>query len=205
MPQPSRRTSGAGYDLDEFVGDVERLLDRRPSVPVTIKEVSSLVRRLIAADGGWLDPAHRRPIADSYARYLLHRDRQNRFVVLSLVWQPGQSTPVHDHSSWGVMGIMEGALEEVGYERLDDGARPGHAELRERKGQMVGQGSVSYVLPPYEEIHRIGNPTAGHALSLHVYGRDLDEVNVFDPISHKVSPMRIKYYNPVSSAHDFII
>lgn len=192
------------YDLAQFVHDVEGILDQRPSVPVTIKEVSTLVGRLVS-DERWLPQQYRSPIQDSYARYMLHRDRTNRFVVLSLVWLPGQATPIHDHSAWGVMGIMENALEEVVYERLDDGSREGYAELRETHGRMVGAGSVSYVLPPYEEVHRIANPTERPSLSVHVYGRDLDEVNVFDMVTKKVSPMRIKYYSPVSSACDFII
>src|SRR5690606_20327515 len=199
-PAPAR----SGYDLERFVRDVEAILDRHPSVPATIKEVSVLVGRLVR-DTSWLPPEYRTPITDRYARYRLHRDRTNRFVVLSLVWLPGQSTPIHDHSAWGVMGIVENELEEVAYDRLDDGSREGYAELREARGRMVGAGTVSYVLPPYEEIHRIGNPTSRPSLSLHVYGRDLDEVNVFDPVTNKVSPMRIKYYNPVSSACDFII
>jgi predicted metal-dependent enzyme (double-stranded beta helix superfamily) len=200
----STASARPGYDLDHFVRDVEAILDGHPSVPMTIKQVSALVGRLVR-DTSWLPALYRTPIDDGYARYLLHRDRTNRFVVLSLVWLPGQSTPVHDHSAWGVMGIVENELEEVTYERLDDGSREGYAELREAHGRMVGAGSVSYVLPPYEEIHRIGNPTGKRAHSLHVYGRDLDEVNVFDTITNKVSPMRIKYYNPVSSACDFII
>lgn len=193
------------YDLRRFVADMEAVLDRHPSIPRTVEEVSRLVARAVADGAPWLEPRYRRPIQDSYARYLLHRDRANRFVVLSLVWLPGQSTPVHDHSCWGVMGLIEGQLEEVHYERLDDGSREHYAELRESRGAVCGQGSVAYVFPPYEEIHRIGNRLAQPALSLHVYGRDLDEVNVFDPVSGRVSPMRIKYYNPPSSALDFII
>lgn len=194
-----------GPVLDRFVHDVEAVVERHLSLPSTIKEVSQLTSRLVRNDTDWLPQQFRTPIQDSYARYLLHRDRMNRFVVLSLVWLPGQATPIHDHSAWGVMGILENELEEVGYERLDDGAQPHYAELREAQGRMVGAGSVSYVLPPYEEIHRIGNPTKKPSVSLHLYGRDLDEVNVFDMLTHKVSPMRIKYYNPVSSACDFII
>jgi predicted metal-dependent enzyme (double-stranded beta helix superfamily) len=28
---------------------------------------------------------------------------------------PGQWTPVHDHGSWGVVGVVEGVLEERSY------------------------------------------------------------------------------------------
>ena len=118
---------------------------------------------------------------------------------------PGQATPVHDHSCWGVMGVLENSLEEIGYDRLDDGSRPGFAELQPSRGSNVAQGSVAYLLPPYEEIHRIANVGDQPTVSIHVYGRDLDEVNVFDTETSKVTPMRIKYYSPECGTQPFII
>ena len=67
----------------------------------------------------WLPEAAREPRDDTYARHLLHKDQHNRFVVLALVWNPGQGTPIHDHACWGLMGILENSLREVDYERLD--------------------------------------------------------------------------------------
>lgn len=192
------------YGLAEFVQDVETLLDRHPAMPVTIKEVSGHLFRLMEHDG-WLPESCRASRTETYARHLLHKDRQNRFVVLSLVWLPGQGTPIHDHSCWGVMGLLENSLEEVGYERLDDGSRPGYAELRELTGRQVSKGSTSYLLPPYQEIHSIGNNTDRTTISIHVYGRDIDEVNVFDPVARSVKPMRIKYYSPECGGADFAI
>lgn len=190
--------------LARFVQALEELLDRHPAMPVTIKEVSGHLFRLLE-DGSWLPERCRQPRQDTYARHLLHKDRQNRFVVLSLVWLPGQGTPIHDHSCWGVMGLLENSLEEVGYERLDDGSRPGHAELRELTGRQVSKGSTSYLLPPYQEIHSIGNNTDRPTVSIHVYGRDIDEVNVFEPISRTVRPMRIKYYSAECGDAEFAI
>lgn len=103
------------------------------------------------------------------------------------------------------MGILDGSLEEVCYDRLDDGSRPEFAELEEVRGTDVGRGSVAYLLPPHEEIHRIGNTGDGQTISLHVYGRDLDEVNVFDQTTGVVSAMRIKYYSPEAASAPFVI
>ena len=64
---------------------------------------------------------------------------------------------------------------------------------------------MAYLLPPYDEIHRIGNTTGKPSVSLHVYGRDLDTVNVFDAVTGKVSPMRIKYYSPECGKAPFVI
>jgi len=30
------------------------------------------------------------------------------FLVGSFVWMPGQRTPVHDHTVWGLVGVMRG-------------------------------------------------------------------------------------------------
>ncbi len=197
-------TSDTLYGLSEFAHDIGSVLDRHPAMPVIIREVSALTKRL-CADDRWLDERHRVAMPDRYARHLLHKDPQNRFIVLSLVWLPGQATPIHDHSCWGVMGLVENSLEEVCFDRLDDGSRADFAELQQSRGTDVGKGSVAYLLPPYEEIHRIGNVSGKPTVSLHVYGRDLDEVNVFDQATGKVSPMRIKYYSPECGKQPFII
>ena len=190
--------------FERYVTGIEGVLDCRRSTPVTVREISRLTERLVE-NADWLAPEHCQAVPDRYARYLLHRDRANRFVVMSLVWLPGQSTPIHDHSCWGVMGLADGELEEVLYDRLDDGSRPDYAELEESGRQRVSPGSVSSILPPYREIHRIANATDGPAISIHVYGRDLDEINVFDPSTRRVSPMRIRYYNTECGDEPFMI
>jgi predicted metal-dependent enzyme (double-stranded beta helix superfamily) len=196
--------SGPTYGLNDYVRDVGAVLDRKPAMPVIVREVSKLTKTL-CADDRWLDERHRIGSNDHYTRHLLHKDPKNRFVILSLVWMPGQGTPIHDHACWGAMGLIENSLEEVCYDRLDDGSRPGFAELKETRGTDVGKGSVAYLLPPYEEIHRIGNTTGKPTVSLHIYGRDLDEINVFDQATGKVSPMRIKYYSTDCGEHPFVI
>ena len=192
------------FSLQDYVQTIGDVLDRRPANKVIIREVSLATKRLVA-DDRWLEERFRVGSPDCYTRHLLHKDPNNRFVVLALVWQPGQMTPIHDHSCWGVMGIVANMLEEVCYDRLDDGSRADFAELEQSRGTDVGQGGVAYLLPPYEEIHRIGNTSDKPTISLHVYGRDLDEINVFDAHSGKVSPMRIKYYSPECGRAPFVI
>jgi predicted metal-dependent enzyme (double-stranded beta helix superfamily) len=196
--------SPPAFGLHDYVRSIEEVLDRHPSNRIIIREVSAATKRL-CADDRWLEERFRVGNPDYYTRHLLHRDANNRFVVLALVWQPGQATPIHDHSCWGVMGIVDNSLEEICFDRLDDGKRADFAELEQSRGTDVGKGSVAYLLPPFEEIHRIGNTSNKPTISLHVYGRDLDEVNVFDQTTGKVSPMRIKYYSPECGKAPFII
>ncbi|MBP8300919.1 MAG: cysteine dioxygenase family protein, partial [Planctomycetes bacterium] len=196
--------SSPTFGLQDYVRTIDAVLRRRPANPVIIREVS-LATKQLCADDRWLEERHRVGSQDCYTRHLLHRDPENRFVVLALVWMPGQMTAIHDHSCWGVMGILQNSLEEVCYDRLDDGKRPDFAELEQSRGTDVGRGSVAYLLPPYEEIHRIGNTSNKPTISLHVYGRDLDAVNVFDQVTGKVTQMRIKYYSPECGKAPFVI
>jgi len=196
--------TGALYGLADYVRDVGAVLDRKPSMPVIVREVSKLTKTL-CDDDRWLDERHRVGNPDHYARHLLHKDPKNRYVVLSLVWMPGQATPVHDHSCWGAMGLLENSLEEVCFDRLDDGSRKDFAHLAQTRSGQVSKGTVAYLLPPYEEIHRIGNTTGKPTISLHIYGRDLDEIQVFDEATGKVSPMRIKYYSTEHGEQPFAI
>lgn len=197
-------TSTASSGLSAYVRDLEALTSAHLSLPALVEAVGTRTRGLLA-EPGWLAEEFRTPRDENYARYLLHRDPKNRFVVLSLVWRPGQATPIHDHSCWGIMGMVQGTLEVVNYDRLDDGTVPNRARLREADTLHVQELDTGAVLPPWNEIHLIGNRSRETAISLHVYGRDLDVFNVYDAVTGHVSPMRIKYYNVDRCVPDYVI
>ena len=94
------------------------------------------------------------------------------------VWPPGTGTRVHDHSSWGVLCCAIGAVLEERYERLDDGSQSEHARLR-KDWQKVWrkEDGVSTVLPYDGGIHRVGNPSDRVAISVHLYGPRMGEID----------------------------
>ena len=94
------------------------------------------------------------------------------------VWPTGSWTHIHDHSSWGVFYCVMGRVQEERYERLDDGSILEHARLG-----MVWQKAwskddeASTVLPYDGGIHRVGNPYDSMAISVHLYGPRVGEVD----------------------------
>ena len=66
-----------------------------------------LLEKLVAQDD-WLPESCAKPHPQYYQQYLLHCDPLERFSVVSFVWGPGQKTPVHDHTVWGLVGVMRG-------------------------------------------------------------------------------------------------
>ena len=103
----------------------------------------------------------------TYRCHVLHTEPDGSFSVTAMVWRPGQVTPVHDHVTWCVFGVVQGVEYEELYTLSADGRYLTEA------GQNASQpGEVSGFAPP-GDIHRVRNVGDGIAISLHVYGADI--------------------------------
>jgi predicted metal-dependent enzyme (double-stranded beta helix superfamily) len=181
------------YTFEDFISDLHLVTASQEDQAEIIRIISRKMRLLMSGPGDFLTPPEREPNPRHYARHLIYIDRHRRFVVTSCVWEPGQGTPIHDHGTWGVMGVLEGELKVTNYVRLDDRSRPGYAELREASGLICPPGAVSYVLPPNEEIHKVENLSDATTVSLHVYGKDIVECNMFDLAGKTYRPYSVEY------------
>ncbi len=60
---------------------------------------------------------------------VLYRDPGRIFSLRLYIFGPGEHTPLHDHTAWGISGSSYGRLEIARYRREDDGADPERAQL----------------------------------------------------------------------------
>ena len=156
-----------------------------------LSEPSDIVRALMPQMGKllrvapeFLEPCHRRCRPDQYARNLIFAGDDDMLSLFTLVWAPGQWTPIHDHGTWGVVGVVEGVLEEQSFVRVDAAADT-HAdegiELLPGGLVLLPPGAVATFVPNPDHIHVTGVPAnRGPALSLHLYGRFLNTFHVYD-------------------------
>jgi predicted metal-dependent enzyme (double-stranded beta helix superfamily) len=162
----------------KFVQDMTRVVERHGAdEPKLLDEGEQLLRGLVSHDD-WLPDEYAMPSEDSYRQYLLHCDPLERFSVVSFVWRPGQKTPVHDHTVWGLVGVMRG--EELCEEYA--GAAAGRP-MRPSGAHRVRPGDVDRVSPRLGDIHVVSNASAGQtAVSIHVYGANIGAVrrHIFD-------------------------
>lgn len=128
-------------------------------------EVRPLLENTRGEDGDWY-------VAHNYG------GEDASYSLQVFVWPPGTKTKIHDHSSWGVYCCAVGSVLEERYERLDDGARLDHARLK-KVWQLLWrrEDGASSVLPNDGGIHRVGNPGDSVAISVHLYGPRLREVD----------------------------
>jgi predicted metal-dependent enzyme (double-stranded beta helix superfamily) len=112
--------------------------------------------------------------------YVAHRyDAQDGSYSLQIfVWPAGTRTQIHDHTSWGAYCCAVGSVLEERYERLDDGSHLNHARLKKVwELSWSTQDGVSTVLPYDEGIHRVGNLGNKTAISVHLYGPRIGELD----------------------------
>lgn len=163
--------------LRRFVAGMTDLADRAHGDEETmIGGTWPLLSDLISVDD-WLPDAFARD-GDTYRQYLLHCDPRQRFSVVSFVWGPGQTTPVHDHTVWGLIGVLRGAEIGQRYQRAGDGPMTPGAEER------LDTGEIDVVSPSRGDIHVVSNALSDRAsISIHVYGANIGAVSrhVYDP------------------------
>jgi len=144
--------------------------------------LAPLMFGLLARAGTFLEPRHYRSDPGGYTRNLIYEAPDECMSLYAIVWQPGQWTPVHDHGSWGVVGVVEGVLEERNYVRLSpDRGADTDIELVRGGIILLCQGTVTSFVPNPDHIHVTGVPAERpRAVSLHLYGRMMSSFNVYD-------------------------
>ena len=176
--------------LREFVQAFTRLVDGAPDEERIFKDGKTLLADLVAHDD-WLPAAFAQPDPERYQQYLLHCDPHERFSVVSFVWGPGHTTPLHDHTVWGMVGVMRGAESCEEFALAEGGMKCSQVH-------HLSAGEVDLVSPRIGDIHRVSNAFSDRvSLSIHVYGANIGRVarHVYDPASGMARPFVSGYTN----------
>lgn len=169
-------------ELDRFIADCTTIANTVADPADRVLAVAPLMETLLKGPRGFLKESHYRCDPDHYARNLITAAPDGSLSLYALVWLPGQWTPVHDHGAWGVVGVVEGVLEERSY-MCPDGEIKCDEGIRLRRGGtiLIGQGSITSFVPNPDHIHMTGVPTTRpRAVSLHLYGRNMDNFHIYD-------------------------
>ena len=150
--------------LRRFVLDFAALLSQTDEEARILSLGGRFLEDLVSPD------AYAQPDPKHYRQYLLHCDSLERFSVAAFVWAPGQVTPVHNHTIWGLVGVLRGAETNQAF-------RIGPAGLIAGETKVLSAGQVEAVSPRIGDIHQVGNAVADKAsVSIHVYGGNIGAV-----------------------------
>lgn len=157
--------------LRSFITAFAKLLEAKPDEQRILAEGGALLGQLVSRDD-WLPDEYAVPHPEHYQQFLLHADSGERFSIVSFVWGPGQATPVHDHCTWGLIGMLRGEEWSQRYALNAQG-------VTEPQGEPVRlvPGQVEAVSPRIGDIHRVRNGLADRSsISIHVYGGNIGAI-----------------------------
>lgn len=165
---PRGEPAGTERRFGDLIGAVRAVTQRRLSWEATADLVAALLRehlpspQILTSEQRYGDPL-------GYRCHLLHAESDGSFSVVALVWRPGQATPVHDHVTWCVAGVIQGTEHEERYALRDDG-------WLEEAGRSVSAVGDVFGLAPPGDIHLVRNDGTQTAISLHIYGTDVSRL-----------------------------
>lgn len=166
------------YVIDDFVADMRELVAAQPSRPILFERGATYLERLIASASAI--PEHLQvPNRPGMTLYRVHDSPG--LTVNTVVWEPGFTSSIHDHGTWGMVGLVSSSIEETRYVRVDDRSTE-IARLEDRGVGRLVTGEVSLIRPDVADIHRMHNATGRPTVEVHVYGLNLSAYgfNVYD-------------------------
>jgi 3-mercaptopropionate dioxygenase len=167
--------------LDRFIEEAVARSRNQPAPADCVLALAPLMLDLLGRAETFLEPRHYRSTPAGYTRNLIYALPDKSLSLYSLVWLPGQWTPIHDHGSWGVVGVLEGILEERSYVRLSHREADRDIELVRGGVVLLARGAVTTFVPNPDHIHVTGVPAdRPRAVSLHLYGRMMTSFNIYD-------------------------
>ncbi len=172
------------FNFNNFVQELEGIVSSADSYKSIIDASSHSMRKLLA-NNYLLDDVFINGLLEGSEDCTIYKSDLNNFIVQVFVWEGWAQTPIHDHDTWGIMGIYRNQLKVTEYvlKQLD---QHGSYHLDQTQTMVVEPGAVCYLIPPDEEIHQIVNPTDQLSVSIHVYGKTIEEYNIYDLENDKI-------------------
>ena len=184
--------------FENFVADLRAIWAAENDNQRRMERAKPLLERLVM-DQGLKAHSALWPSTEGYKNLLLYVDPQYHFAINAVVRAPGRTGSVHDHAdAWVLYGVLDGSESLERYERIDDGVRAGHAELRLVSVTTGTQGKVDLV-PPHAIHAEQGGPT--RSVAIIVRSQRLGEGTIlqraYDPATQTVverfGPTQVSY------------
>jgi 3-mercaptopropionate dioxygenase len=111
--------TAAHYGVVQFIEDAKRIMEAPDGVDnreVAVRALEPLLHR--ALDGpDWEDSRYATVTANGRPGFDYYRNPQTSLHIYSVLFRPEFPTPVHDHVTWGLIGVYSGTQRTTRYRR----------------------------------------------------------------------------------------
>jgi predicted metal-dependent enzyme (double-stranded beta helix superfamily) len=133
--------------FDRFIADLRAIWASETEDQRRMERARPLLQKLVM-DNSLKDHSANWPSTEGRKNLLLYVDPDYAFVINGVVRVPGRTGSVHDHAdAWVLYGVLDGTESLERFDRLDDGSKPGYAEIKLSSVTTGSQGKVDLVAP----------------------------------------------------------
>jgi predicted metal-dependent enzyme (double-stranded beta helix superfamily) len=187
--------------LDQFIRALQAVWAAHAENQSRMEKAKPLLEKFV------LDPAVKAhsatwPSTEGHKNLLLYVDPDHDFVINAVVRMPGRTGSVHDHAdAWVLYGLLDGTESLERYDRVDDGSRPGHAEVKLSSVTTGTQGKVDLV-PPRAIHAEQGGPA--RSVAIIVRSQRLGEGTVLQGRYDPKTNMRTEGFGPTQVPYELL-
>ena len=160
-----------------------------------IKEVEILVKKvqdefeLTAKIATFMNPILENPFLltkeqllvkkDGFTLNRVHIATDESFSIGVGIWDVGQTTPIHDHGTWGVIGIYRGMEKEESFSNIGTRKNGSMVKINPIGNRLAKPGDTFVCCTKDTDLHRVSCASDEPVIGIHVYGGDLAKIPRF--------------------------
>jgi len=154
------------YRLYNFLTDLDQVLEKFQDDVSRIKAIMPLIRKLLISSY-WLQLEYEAPSPKTgWAVKFLYREYQYPLTVQMVTWQPGMSSTIHNHGTWGIVALIGGQERNHFWRRTPSPDRPHRIEsagdLLLSPGDVIG-----FTTDAIHSVKAVGDEST---ISFNLYG-----------------------------------
>ena len=188
--------------FDKFIGELRDVWEAEPDEGCRMQKAKPLLERLVK------DPALKAhsaawPSTEGRKNLLFYVDPDYHFVINGVVRVPGRTGSIHDHAdAWVLYGVLDGTESLERFDRVDDGSRPGYAEVKLVSVTTGSQGKVDLV-PPRAIHAEQGGPM--RSVAIIVRSQKLGEGTVLQSRYDRETGAVVEQYGPTQIPYELAV
>jgi predicted metal-dependent enzyme (double-stranded beta helix superfamily) len=185
--------------FDTFIAELRAVWAADANDERRMAKAKPLLEKLVM-DGALKAHSASWPSTEGRKNLLFYVDPDYHFVINGVVRVPGRTGSIHDHAdAWVLYGVLDGTESLERFDRLDDGNRPGYAEVKLSSVTTGSQGKVDLV-PPRAIHAEQGGPT--RSVAVIVRSQKLGEGTVLQHRYDRDTNAVVEQYGPTQIPYE---
>lgn len=156
--------------LKQFIAELHEIVEQGGDEQSITQSVAEKMKILLG-NKNVLPQQVMQPNKDHYVMYPVYVAPDDSFSIASAVWGVNQTTPIHDHGTWGVIGIVQGSELEIRYQR-DEMTQ----SVLWKDESIIQENDVVVCCTSDQDVHKVACASNIPCVGIHVYGGNIGEI-----------------------------